>query len=190
MSTGRRWSIAAAAMLGVSGVATLVRLPHEFPDNTAEERAYAVAIGEIADSAIHRLDFFPSRAQLRIQAAFMLPSDDPVPFDALASRGNAASAAIGLAVDRFTDVRVPDDLRKLNAELVNALKDANNASANLTAAAHVCETMMTSINRCQAPFTSASSRLAASYNRYLGARAKIGAQIVDTDTHLADFKRP
>jgi hypothetical protein len=191
MFIGRRWSIGAVAMLGVSGVATFTRLPlNESRDLVAEERAYALAVGTIADSAIHRLDFFPTRAQLRIQAAFLLPSNDPVPFDDLAGRGDAVSSAIGLALDQFTDIRVPGDLKGLNAELVNALKDATRASANLAAAAQLCQVAMASIDRCQAPFTSASSHLAASYKRYLGARAKIGAQVVDTDTRLVEFKRP
>jgi hypothetical protein len=183
------WSIGAVAMLGVSSVATSGRARVTSSDLIAEERAYAAAVGTIADSAIHRLDFFPARAQLRVQAAFLMPSGDQVPFEDLAALGTAASVAIDAAIDRLADLPVPPDLKRLNAELVNALRDATRASANLTAAAHACEMSMDSINRCQVPFSAASSRFAASYNRYLGARAKIRAQVVDTDTHLAEFKR-
>ena len=182
----RMLSIGVAATLGISSIAGLRR---ESRDLVAEERAYAAAIGVIADSAIHRLDFFPARAQLRVQAAFLFPSDDAVPFDNLATHGDAASVAIDAALDRFSDVHVPDDLKALNAELVSALKDATRASANLTVAAHSCQVSMSSVNRCQVPFTSASSRLAASYKHYLDTRAKIGAQVTDTDTHLREFKR-
>lgn len=185
--THRMLSFGVAATLGLSSIASLRR---ESRDLVAEERAYAAAVGAIADSAIHRLDFFPARAQLRVQAAFLLPSDDAVPFDNLAAHGDAASVAIDAALDRFSDIHVPDDLKALNAELVNALKDATRASANLTAAAHSCQMSMVSVNRCQVPFTSASSRLAASYKHYLDARAKIGTQVVDTDTRLVAFARP
>lgn len=196
MFATRMLSIGAVAMLGATSIATLTRHPQPSlhaaelsADSVAEERSYAVAVATIADSAIHRLDFFPGRAQLRIQAAFVLPSSDQVPFDDLAARGNAATTAIGAALDRFREVRVPADLKALHRELVNALTDANRATANLTMAANACQGSMSSIDRCQVPFTSATSRLAASYNHYLGARAKIGAQIVDTDTHLAEFKK-
>lgn len=196
MFIGRMWSVGAVAMIGVSSVATGFHAPRlsvrtfgGSRDQVAEERAYAVAVGVIADSAVHRLDFFPTRAQLRVQAAFLMPSNDQLPFDDLAARGDAASIAIDAALERFADIRVPDDLKSLNAELVNALRDAIKASANLTAAAHACQVSMVSINRCQVPFSSASSRLAASYKHYLGARAKIGAQVLDTDTHLPDFGR-
>jgi hypothetical protein len=183
-------------MIGVSSVATVFHAPQlsvrtfgRPGGQVAEERAYVAAVGMIADSAVHRLDFFPTRAQLRVQAAFLMPSEDQLPFDDLAARGDAASVAIDAALDRFAGVRVPDDLKSLNAELVTALRDATKASANLTVAAHACQVSMISINRCQVPFSSASSRLAASYKHYLGARAKIGAQVLDTDTHLPDFGR-
>jgi len=187
MASHRMLSLGAVAMLGVSSGGTLARAPQ---DLVAEERAYALAVGAIADSAIRRLDFFPTRAQLRVQAAFMTPSDAPLPFDDLAARGDAASVAIDVALDKFVEVHVPEDLKPLNAELVKALQDATRASANLTAAARSCQVSMLSVNRCQVPFTSASSRLAESYKRYLGARARIGAQVLDTDTHLQEFKRP
>jgi hypothetical protein len=197
MFIGRMLSIGAAAMLGVSSVATPSHAPQlsirsagASGDLVAEERAYVAAVGTIADSAARRLDFFPTRAQLRVQAAFLLPSDDAVPFDDLAARGDAASVAIDAALERFADVHVPEDLKSLNAELVKALNDATQASVNLTAAAHACQVSMTSVNRCQVPFSSASSKLAASYKHYLGARAKIGAQVLDTGTHLSEFRRP
>jgi hypothetical protein len=187
-------SLGAIAMLGGTGVATLAREPRLAgvrPDSVAEERAYVVAVATIADSAIHRLDFFPARAQLKVQTAFLSPAGDgTVPFDDLASRGSAATVEIDAAVERLSSIAVPGDLKKLNAQLLRALEDATQASAWLVNAAHACEATMASVERCQAPFSSASSRVAASYKRYVDARARIRAQVLDTDTHLADFKHP
>src|ERR1700754_2668760 len=126
-------SVGAVAMLGLSGVATVIRVPNvrDVPrDSVAEERAYAVAVASIADSAIRRLDFFPARAQLLVQTAFLATTPDPsIPFDDLAARRRAASVASDAAVERLADVSVPSDLKQLNAQLVNALKAATRASA-------------------------------------------------------------
>ena len=87
-------------------------------------------------------------------------------------------------------VSVPADLKRLNAQLLGALKDATGASASLTTAAHACQFAIGSVERCQGPFSAASSRLSASYKRYVEGRARIRAQVLDTDTHLAEFRRP
>jgi len=184
-------SVSVVAMLGATRVAT-----HDHPapatvaDSVAEERAYVAAVVTIADSAIHRLDFFPARAQLRVQTAFLASSRDAtIPFDDLASRGDAAAVAMDAAVDRLATAHVPGDLKELHAKLVSALEEGIRASASLTAASRGCQLSMTSIEQCQAPFTSASSRIATSYRRYVEARARIQAQVLDTDTHLGEFKR-
>jgi hypothetical protein len=70
---------------------------------------------------------------------------------------------------------------------MGALKAATQASARLTAASRACQLSMASVDRCQVPFSSASSRVAESYKRYLDVRAKIRAQVLDTDTRLAPF---
>jgi len=194
----RMLSIGAFAMLGATGIATLgsgpqlsLRMAGVSADSIAEERAYAGAIATVADSAIHRLDFFPARAQLRVQTAFLIPSsEETVPFDDLAVRGDAASIQIDAAVERLATVRVPSDLHALNTQLVKSLKGATNAAVSLTAAAHSCHVSMASIDRCQVPFSAASSRVAESYKRYIEVRAKIRAQILDTDTRIDDFRRP
>jgi hypothetical protein len=189
----RLLSVGVVAMVGFSSLKTAVWVPEPRAaarDSITEERAYALAVGTIGDSAIHALDFFPARAQLRIQTAFLNPSLDlSIPFDDLAARSLAASQAIGGALERMAVVSIPRDLKDLNAELVKALNSATRASVALTTAAHACQMSVTSVERCQVPFSSASSRMAESYKRYVGARAKIRAQILDTDTHLADFDR-
>jgi len=192
----RTLSIGAVAMLGATSIATLgsrpqlsVRAAEVSSDSIAEERAYAFAIATVADSAIHRLDFFPARAQLKVQTAFLTASSEAtVPFDDLAARGDAASIQIDDAVERLASVRVPADLRGLNTQLVKTLKGATKATASLTAAAHSCQVSMTSVDRCQVAFSAASSRVAESYKRYIEVRAKIRAQILDTDTHIDDFR--
>lgn len=197
MVFSRLLSIGAVTMLGASSVATLApprlntRAGDVVADSVSDERAYAVAIATIADSAIHRLDFFPGRAQLRVQTAFLSPTPDAaIPFDDLAARGNAASVEIDAAVERLSTAPVPHDLKELSTKLLGALKDATRASWSLTTAAHACGQSIASVERCQVPFSSASSRVAESYKRYVDVRAKIRSQVLDTDTHLDDFKRP
>ena len=183
-------SFGAVAMLGASSVARRDHAPRPVaPDSIAEERAYVAAVATIADSAIRRLDFFPARAQVRMQTAFLASSgDSSIPFDDLAARGDAAAVAMDMAVERLAVTAVPHDLKELHSKLVNALKDGTRASASLTSAARACQVSMASVERCQAPFSSASSRMAMSYKHYVDARARIRAQVLDTDTHLAEFK--
>jgi len=185
-------SVGAVAMLGVSSVGKHGRdvLGRTARDSIAEERAYVAAVATIADSAIRRLDFFPARAQLRVQTAFLGPAANAsIPFDDLASRGDAAALAIDMAVERLAAAPVPRDLKELNLRLINALKDATRASALLTTAAHACQMSVASVERCQAPFSAASSRMAMSYKRYVDVRSRIRAQVLDTDTHLGEFTR-
>jgi hypothetical protein len=49
---------------------------------------------------------------------------------------------------------------------------------------------VSSTQRCQSPFTSASTALSEAYKRYLDTRVKIREQIRDTQTELPEFRRP
>lgn len=200
MASNSGWwmaSVGAFLMLGGSGAANLLRSPlggaaafEAARDSLADERRYVAAVGTIGDSAIRRLDFFPTRAQLRVQTAFISSSNGTqVPFDDLASRSDAAAQAIDAAVERLAGVTVPRDLEALNAELVKALQDATRASASLTHAAYACQLSMSSVERCQVPFSGASTRLAKAYERYLGVRGRIREKVLDTDTHMTPFSR-
>jgi hypothetical protein len=200
MASNSGWwmaSVGAFLMLGGSGAANLLRSPlggaaafEAARDSVADERRYVAAVGTIGDSAIRRLDFFPTRAQLRVQTAFISSSNGTqVPFDDLASRSDAAAQAIDAAVERLAGVTVPRDLEALNAELVKALRDATRASASLTHAAYACQLSMSSVERCQVPFSGASTRLAKAYERYLGVRGRIREKVLDTDTHMTPFSR-
>jgi hypothetical protein len=200
MASNSGWwmaSVGAFLMLGGSGAANLLRSPlggaaafEAARDSVADERRYVAAVGTIGDSAIRRLDFFPTRAQLRVQTAFISSSNGTqVPFDDLASRSDAAAQAIDAAVERLAGVTVPRDLEALNAELVKALQDATRASASLTHAAYACQLSMSSVERCQVPFSGASTRLAKAYERYLGVRGRIREKVLDTDTHMTPFSR-
>jgi molybdopterin-guanine dinucleotide biosynthesis protein A len=159
-------------------------------DTVQQERVYASAVATLADSAIHRLDFFPARAQLRVQTAFLSAQSEAtsVPFAELAAIGAAAALAIDEGAQRFKAVAVPADLTALHGALVSSLSAATRAADRLAAAASACQASMMSIERCQTPFAAASSRLLESYKAYLAARSKIGSQILDTQTHLAEFK--
>jgi len=183
-------SVGAVVMLGASSVAKRDdAAPAVTPDSVAEERAYVTAVATIGDSGIRRLDFFPARAQLRVQTAFLAPAGDAsIPFDELAARGDAAAVAMDLAVERLAVTSVPGDLKELHSKLVNALKDGTRASASLTTAARACQMSVASVERCQAPFSAASSRMAMSYKHYVDVRNRIRAQVLDTDTHLGEFK--
>jgi len=184
-------SLGAVAMLGASSVAKRDHAPAgSVADSVAVERAYVAAVATVGDSAIRRLDFFPARAQVRVQTAFLASAnDESIPFDELASRGDAAAVAIDMAVERLAVMSVPADLKDLHSRLVNALRDGTRASASLTTAARACQMSVASLERCQAPFSAASSRMAMSYKRYIDARAKIRSQVLDTDTHLPEFTR-
>jgi hypothetical protein len=153
-----------------------------------DEAAYAASIANVADSAIHRLDFFPARAQLRVQMMFMSPSDSAVAvFYEVARRSNEAAYRVDDIASRFEATPVPDDLGALHADLVKALHAARSALDRLARSSAACQTNVTSIGRCQTPFTSASSAVAQAYKKYLTARAKIGDQIRDTHTVLPEF---
>ena len=149
-----------------------------------QSRAHVISLNQ------GELLFFPTRAQLRVQTAFISSSNGTqVPFDDLASRSDAAAQAIDAAVERLAGVTVPRDLEALNAELVKALQDATRASASLTHAAYACQLSMSSVERCQVPFSGASTRLAKAYERYLGVRGRIREKVLDTDTHMTPFSR-
>jgi hypothetical protein len=184
-------SVCAVAILGASGVAKQVRnaVAPTAADSVAVERAYVAAVATVADSAIRRLDFFPARAQLRVQTAFLAPAGDAsIPFDELAARGDAAAVAMDMAVERLAVTPVPGDLRQLHSKLLDALNDGVRATASLTTAARACQMSSASVERCQTPFSAASSRMAMSYKRYVDARNRIRMQVLDTDTHLGEFK--
>jgi hypothetical protein len=190
-------SFGAVLVLSGSSAANLLRSPladgstlESVRDSVADERRYVAAVGTIGDSAIRRLDFFPARAQLRVQSAFLSTSNGAqVPFEDLAARSDAAAQAIDAAVERLTDVTVPRDLESLNIELVRALRDALRASAALTQAAYACRMSIESVERCQAPFSGASARLVKAYEHYLLVRDRIREKVLDTDTHMTPFSR-
>ena len=158
-----------------------------------EEAAYAVSITRVADSAIHRLDFFPARSQLRVQMLFMTAggrdSANPVFFE-ISRRSLGAAMVVDEVGSRFESIRAPEDLRRLHAELVSSLHAARAALDHLAASANACQLDVRSVQRCQSPFTAASSALGEAYKRYLDTRVKIRDQIVDTQTVLPDFKLP
>ena len=159
-------------------------------DSVKDERAYASAVSAIGDSIIHRLDFFPDRAQLRVQMAFVSSPNAlvAVPFDEIAEMSAAVAVAVDEGVERFAAIVVPHDLRSLHAELMKSLRSATAAADPLTLAARACSTAPASIQRCQTPFTAASSQLSSAYKDYRAVRTKIASQVLDTQTHLSEFK--
>ncbi|MDB4873850.1 MAG: hypothetical protein JWM41_296 [Gemmatimonadetes bacterium] len=159
-------------------------------DPAREEAVYAQSIIHIADSAIHRLDFFPVRAQVRIQMMFAARDSAGVLFFEIARRSEGAALVVDDIVSRFAGVRAPDDLRAMHAELVGSLRAARAALDRLSAAAMACQADPSTVLRCQTPFTSASTALGKAYRRYLDARFKIRDQITDTRTVLPEFKAP
>jgi hypothetical protein len=161
------------------------------PVETAhEEAAYAVSIMHVADSAIHRLDFFPARSQLRVQMLFMTSESANPVFSEIGSRSLGAALVVDEIATSFEGIRAPDDLRRLHAELVSSLHAARAALDRLAASANACQVDVSSVQRCQSPFTAASSALGQAYKRYLDTRVKIKEQIADTQTLLPDFKLP
>jgi hypothetical protein len=166
--------------------------PRAQPDGLARaESAYARAVATLGDSAVHRLDFFPARAQLRVQLAFLDPrAASVVPFGALARLSADAAPAVADLADRLGGVAAPADLDALHASLRTALDDATAALTHLAAAATACAADAGSVARCQAPFTEASSRLARAYARYLDARRRVRDRITDTGTVLPAFDAP
>jgi len=188
-----RWAVLFAAAMCGRGVAPLYsQVSQTSPTDPArEEAAYATSITRVADSAIHRLDFFPARSQLRVQMLFMTPRDSAgVLFVEIGRRSLGAAMVVDEIGSRFESVRAPDDLRQLHAQMVASLHAARSALDRLAASANACQYDVTSVQRCQAPFTAASSALGQAYKRYLETRVKIRDQIVDTQTVLPDFKPP
>jgi hypothetical protein len=158
------------------------------PIAAAREAAYAARVSSVADSAIHRLDFFPSRAQLRLQLLFLAPPDSTaMVFGEIARRGTAAAQRVDEIAADFEQTPVPDDLTKLHADLVASLHAARSALDRLALSANNCLADATSITRCQTPLTGASSAVTQAYQRYLSTRARIREQIRDTRTELAKF---
>jgi hypothetical protein len=170
---------------------TAATLGAQTPDPARDEALYAKVIAQVADSAIHRLDFFPTRAQTRVQLLFLSASDSvAVLFGDLGRRSVGAAVAVDQMIGRFGATTVPDDLHDLHAQLMSALGAARSALDRLAAASAGCQMSVASMQRCQSPFTSASTALLAAYQRYLEARVKIREQIRDTQTELPEFRRP
>jgi hypothetical protein len=159
-------------------------------DAAREEAAYALSITQVADSAIHRLDFFPARAQVRVQMMFAARDSAGVLFFEIARRSASAALVVDDIAQRFAAMRAPGDLRGLHAELVSSLHAARAALDRLSATAAACQADPTAQLRCQTPFTSASTALGQAYRRYLDTRVKIRDQITDTQTVLPEFKAP
>lgn len=160
-------------------------------DNVAAEASYALTIARVADSAIHRLDFFPARTQVRIQMAFLSPGEsNKVPFGTIHQRGTDAALIVDAMLQSLVGVAAPEDLVTLHKALLASLRDATHALNELSAAAAACDAAPISVQRCQVPFTSASSAVSEAYTHYLEARSKIAMQITDTGTRLAEFNRP
>lgn len=158
------------------------------PTEVERETAYASSIVHVADSAIRRLDFFPARAQLRVQMLFLAPGDSaPLLFREVARRAADARDRLDDISSRFERTGVPEDLGALHHDLVGSLRSARTALDRLTASANACLVDATSVVRCQSPFTSASSAVGDAYRKYLDARAKIREQILDTQTLLPEF---
>jgi hypothetical protein len=171
-------------------IATTAARAQERDTPRADERegAYALALARTADSAIHQLDFYSTRAQLRAQMLFLSPGDTAVAvFLEIARRGAAAAQVVDETAARFDVTPVPEDLRALHAQIRATLREARDAADRLASTAHACEIDPSSVSRCQTPFTAASSAVARAYSRYLEARARIARQITDTQTILPAF---
>ena len=188
---GRRWTPAFAAALGALPLMLAGTLGAQAPNGAAESRReaeYALSVERIADSAIHRLDFFPARLQLRAQMLFLGRRDTAaVVFAALSARSTAAALAVDDVVSAFEGTPVPDDLRQLHGQLLGALRAARAALDRLSRSAEQCAVDQGSVSRCQAPLTSASIAMGKAYARYLDTRRRIAEQILDTKTLLPAF---
>jgi hypothetical protein len=183
--------LAAASVALVASLAASALSAQPARERARDEAVYARVIESVADSAIHRLDFFPARAQTRAQLLFVSPNDSvAVLFAELGRRSLGAAVVVDEMIGRFNVTTVPDDLRGLHRDLMSALGAARAALDRLAAASAGCQLSVSSVQRCQSPFTSASTALSDAYGRYLGARVKIREQIRDTETDLAEFRRP
>lgn len=160
-------------------------------DAARDEAQYAKVIENVADSAIHRLDFFPTRSQTRVQLLFLSANDSvAVLFADLGRRSLGAALSVDELIGRLGSTVIPDDLHDLHTQLMSALSAARSALDRLAAASAGCQMAVSSMQRCQSPFTSASTALTDAYKRYLDARVKIREQIRDTQTELPEFRRP
>jgi hypothetical protein len=185
-------AVSVAVVLGGAAIAGASRADAAAqPDSLARvEAAYARAVSTLADSAIRQLDFFPTRAQVRVQMAFLdARRSAELPFEEIAQRSVAAAEVVGTLGERLDALTPPADLAELHAKLAGTLRDARAALDQLATTSQACRAIATSVARCQTPFTSASSQLALAYKRYLDARVRIGDQITDTGTRLPDFRR-
>jgi hypothetical protein len=177
--------VAASAVFGAASLGA-----QSAPDLVREEATYAATITRVADSAIHWLDFFPVRSQVRVQMLFSAaPDSTSALFDALSRRSAAAATLIDDMMRQFGGVATPSDLRELHADLMLALRDARAALDRLSSSAGACRLDARSVSRCQSPFASASSAVDRAYARYLATRVKIRDQVRDTETVLPDFRR-
>jgi len=153
-----------------------------------DEAEYALAVARVADRGIHHLDFFPARAQLRVQMIFLAPRDSAAAiFAEIERRSIDAGTAIDDISFRFEKTPVPDDLHVLHGALLTSLRSARAALDRLGIAASACERDPSSVSRCQTPITSASSAVAQAYSRYLDVRGRIASQVSDTRTTLPAF---
>ena len=189
----------ASAIATLTGVATIGTMPlvlagalsAQTPAGSGEARReaeYAMSVARVADSAIHRLDFFPARLQLRAQMLFLGRRDTAaVVFAALSARSTAAALAVDDVATAFQATPVPDDLRELHRQLLGALHAARRALDRLSRSAEACAVDQGSVSRCQAPLTSASIAMGQAYSRYLDARRRIADQVLDTKTLLPAF---
>src|SRR5205823_1600193 len=89
--------------------------------------------------------------------------------------------------ERFQSTKPPDDLRALNAALVQSLNAAAVALDRLSRSANACAQDMASSERCQSPFAAASTSVSRAYASYLATRNRISEQIRDSDTLLPVF---
>jgi hypothetical protein len=110
-----------------------------------------------------------------------------VVFAALSSRSMAAALDVDDGSGAFERTLVPGDLAPLHRQLVDALHAARGALDRLSRSADACAADASSLSRCQAPFTAASSALGQAYARYLDTRRRIADQITDTRTLLPAF---
>ncbi|MFI5229769.1 MAG: hypothetical protein ACHQWU_11920, partial [Gemmatimonadales bacterium] len=185
---GRMTARAAAIGLALA-IAAVPTLSGQSPGGEATREAeYALSIAQVADSAIHRLDFFPARFQLRAQMLFLGRADSAaVVFAALSARSMAAAVAVDDVSSDFERTLVPGDLGELHHELVGALHAARGSLDRLSRSANACAADASSLSRCQSPFAAASIALGQAYAHYLEARQRIANQIADTKTVLPAF---
>ncbi|MGH7615677.1 MAG: hypothetical protein ACREPM_00440 [Gemmatimonadaceae bacterium] len=182
-----RWMAAGFVVAACAAVPVVAQTPRAVHD----EGLYAKVIENVADSAIHRLDFFPARAQTRVQLLFLSAGDSiSVLFADLNRRSLGAAVAVDQMIGRLGTTLVPDDLQELHAQLLSALAAARAALDRLAIASASCQMSVSSVQRCQSPFTSATSALASAYKRYVETRVKIREQIRDTQTELPEFRKP